>query len=159
MKNKYQNFFFLFGITIFAIMVYNLGFTVIVNNIRHAGHWFWLILALWLVLYLGNTLSWYLIIKTGKPKDKVEKINFFWLYKVTISAFSLNYATPGGLMGGEPYRIMELTPKIGTERATSSVLLFVILYFGFLPYFFSFYLNLFRCSKVVLLRLQESYYY
>ena len=107
-------------------MVYNLGFTVIVNNIRHAGHWFWLILTLWLVLYLGNTLSWYLIIKAGKPKDKVEKINFFWLYKVTISAFSLNYATPGGLMGGEPYRIMELTPKIGTERATSSVLLFVM---------------------------------
>ena len=76
MKNKFQNFFFLFGITIFAIMVYNLGFTVIVNNIRHAGHWFWLILALWLVLYLGNTLSWYLIIKAGKPKDKVEKVKF-----------------------------------------------------------------------------------
>ena len=126
MKKKYQNIFFLFGIVVLVFMAYNLDFAMLWTNIRHAGYWFIAVLALWLLLYLGNTLSWYLIIQSGAPKERIQKVSFAWLYKITVSAFALNYATPGGLMGGEPYRIMELSPKIGTERATSSVLLFVM---------------------------------
>ena len=53
----------------------------------------------------------------------------FWtVCKLSITGFAINYATPGGLMGGEPYRIMELTPYVGVSKATSSVILYVMMH-------------------------------
>lgn len=136
MNKKYQNGFFIFGLTVLTIMVTQLDFTQVWHGLRHAGHWFFAVIALWAVLYLVNTTSWYIIIKgvcqLGHEHSRQQSPNakrpipFTWLYKVTVSGFALNYATPGGLMGGEPYRIMELTPRIGAERASSSVILYVM---------------------------------
>ena len=125
MKKKYQNGFFIFGLVVLAVMVSQLDFAEVWRGLTHAGYWFFAVVALWAVLYLFNTLSWWMIIKSGGGKLEGAS-GFFWLYKITVSAFALNYATPGGLMGGEPYRIMSLSPKIGAERASSSVILFVM---------------------------------
>ena len=106
-------------------MVSQLDFAEVWRGLTHAGYWFFAVVALWAVLYLFNTASWWMIIRQGGGQLKGAS-DFFWLYKITVSAFALNYATPGGLMGGEPYRIMSLSPKIGAERASSSVILFVM---------------------------------
>ena len=122
MSKKWQNAFFLFGLAVLAIMVAQLQFAQVWAAVRHAGYWFGVVVALWALLYILNTAAWYVIIQAG---GRVH-IPFWWLYKVTVSGFALNYATPGGLMGGEPYRIMSLAPRIGAERASSSVILYVM---------------------------------
>ena len=144
MKKKYQNAFLIFGLIVLAIMVSQLNFKEVGEGISRAGYWFLAVVLLWLFLYCFNTTAWWLIIRSqeceGRAASREESAfgndgcadaftihsplrNFLWLYKITVSGFALNYATPGGLMGGEPYKIMSLSPRIGTERATSSVIL------------------------------------
>ncbi len=93
-------------------------------NLKRAGVYLPLVLLLWLFVYLINTVSWYIIIRSGGKTG----FSFVRLYKFTVTGFALNYVTPVGLMGGEPYRIMELKPYIGIERATSSVILYVMMH-------------------------------
>ena len=124
MKKKYQNLFFLFGIVMLAVMLTQLDYRQVWDGLKSAGYWFFAVVALWAFLYMFNTATWYIIIKSGS--NEPTKINFFWLYKITVSGFALNYTTPCGLMGGEPYRVMSLSPKIGPERASSSVILYAV---------------------------------
>lgn len=127
MKKKYQNGFFIFGISVLLIMITQLDFAQVWAGLQRAGYWFLAVIVLWFFLYMFNTSAWYIIINSQERHDrKPDKISFWWLYKITVSGFALNYATPGGLMGGEPYRIMSLAPKIGTERASASVILYAM---------------------------------
>ena len=126
MKSKARNIFFLFGVVAIVVMIltFKVSFVEMWHHIQRAGYWLVAILGMWIVLYCLNAVTWRIIIR-GSGECSIP----FWkLYKVTISGFALNYATPAGLMGGEPYKIMELTPYIGRERATSSVLLFAMMH-------------------------------
>lgn len=116
------------GLGLVAVVVmlfsFDMEYSELLNSLKRAGIYLPLILVLWVLIYLINASSWYQIIKDGKESP----IPFWRVYKLTVSGFALNYVTPVGLMGGEPYRIMELKPYLGVEKATSSVILYVMMH-------------------------------
>lgn len=126
MTNRIRNIFFLFGVIAVVVMFFTLdvSLTDMWKCICQARGWIVTVIFLWVPLNLMNALTWRIILKgTGKCV-----VPYALLFKLTISGFALNYATPAGLMGGEPYKIMELSPYVGRERATSSVLLFSMMH-------------------------------
>lgn len=127
MSSRFRNLFLAFGIIAVIIMLFtfDVSYDELLGNLERAGIYLPLVLLLWLFVYLINTLSWYVIIRSSGPANG---LSFSRLYKFTVSGFALNYVTPVGLMGGEPYRIMELTPYLGVERASSSVILYVMMH-------------------------------
>ena len=126
MRKRLNNLFF--GIGMIAVVVmffsFDVSLTELWEYITKAGYWLAAILGLWCVLYLMNAWAWRVIIQGGGPCT----VGFMQLLKLTVSGFALNYATPVGLLGGEAYRIMELSKYIGVQRATSTVILFAMMH-------------------------------
>ncbi len=126
MKPLYRNVFLAIGVVAIIIMLCtsDLSYSELWDNVRRAGYWFPAVILLWVFLYLANAWSWSVIIHDGAA----PKVPFLKIYKYTISGYALNYVTPVGLLGGEPYRIMELTPYVGAAKATSSVILYAMMH-------------------------------
>lgn len=125
-RTRINNIFFAIGVIAVVVMfcTFDVSFADLWSCVRRAGYWLVAILGLWAALYAMNALSWRVIIRGGGPCD----ISFFRLLKYTVTGFALNNSTPVGLVGGEAYRIMALSPHVGTSRAASSVLLFAMMY-------------------------------
>ena len=124
--NKYHNYFFLIGVLVLAFMVYKLGVKTIYENLRNTGWWFIPIFGIWIIVYFFNAWSLNIIITDGTPESKKVKIS--QLMKLTISAYAINYMTPLSI-GGEPYKALKLKDDLGTHKATSSVLLYVMMHY------------------------------
>ncbi len=126
MSARVRNIFFAIGVVAVVVMLCTFDFSYEETwaNIRRAGYWFPAVLLLWGPIYMLNTLSWRAIINDGTAR----KVSFWRVYKYTVTGFALNYVTPVGLLGGEPYRIMELTPYVGAAKATSSVILYAMMH-------------------------------
>ncbi|MGL5317702.1 MAG: lysylphosphatidylglycerol synthase transmembrane domain-containing protein [Bacteroidales bacterium] len=125
--NLFRNLFFGIGIVTILVMVKTIGFENISENLQKTGWWFTAILGVWLLVYMINALSFQLIIRDGSRESK--KISFWRTLKLIISGYAINYTTPMGLLGGEPYRVMELKPALGVKKATSAVILYAMMHF------------------------------
>lgn len=127
MKKKYQNIFFFIGVAAIVVMLltFDVSYTDLWQNLRRAGWLFFAVVLIWVPQYLLNAWSWMVILREGAEKNP---ISFARLFKYTISGYALNYVTPVGLLGGEPYRIMSLTPYVGGTKATSSVILYAMMH-------------------------------
>lgn len=126
MRANYRNLFFLVGVALLVVMLCSLdmSWSEIWINVRQAGYWLPFNIALWAVIYLMNATSWHVIINDKEHTP----VPFREVYRLTISGYVLNYVTPLGLLGGEPYRVMELAPYVGRSKAASSVILYSMMH-------------------------------
>ena len=127
MHKKIMNIFLAVGVAAIVVMLctFDVSYGEIWNNLKKAGWWFVAVLLIWIPIYVLNAWSWIVIINNG---SSTKKLPFMQVLKYTISGYALNYVTPVGVLGGEPYRIMELTPYYGTAKATSSVILYAMMH-------------------------------
>lgn len=128
-KQRLNNLFFLLGcITVIVMLLtFDVSFIELWEHLCHAGYWLIPIIGVWILVYGLNALAWQAIIE-GNIGGKAP-LRFRRIFKLTITGYALNYATPVGGLGGEPYRIMELSKDIDKEHAASSVILYAMMHF------------------------------
>lgn len=128
-KQRLNNLFFILGCAAVVVMLltFDVSFVELWQHLCHAGYWLIPIIGIWLVVYALNAFAWQAIIE-GNLGHKTP-ISFWRIYRLTITGYALNYATPVGGLGGEPYRIMELSKDIDKQHATSSVILYAMMHF------------------------------
>lgn len=147
-KKRLNNIFFLLGVVAVIVMLltFDVSFTELWNHLCHAGYWLIPIIGIWLVIYGINALAWQCTIKGCK--DENEYIGFWHIMRLTITGYALNYATPVGGLGGEPYRILELSKNISKQHAASSVILYAMMHVfaHFLFWFSSIFLYLYLAA-------------
>lgn len=117
--------FFAVGVIGVIVMLVNTDFSQIDWSgtvFRLMPLWLPSLLCLWGVAYVLHSLG-YGIIMGWRGKG----IPFGQLLRVTISGFALNHVTPVGLVGGEFYRVMEMKPRLGTEKAVAATLTFTVM--------------------------------
>lgn len=126
MKFKYKLIFFAIGLAGIGILLWkadlpNVDWDAVfsLDSLALLG----VLCALWLVIYSIHALCYKVILA-----EESKKINFFSMFKICAAGFALNNVTPAGLVGGEPYRIMELKRYCSTEKSASSTLTFSLLY-------------------------------
>lgn len=127
-KNAINNFFFLLGVAMVVVMLFtfDVSFAELWDHLCHAGWWMIPIVGVWLVVYAINAWSWRCIVNANSMNG--NRIPFRRIFRLTVTGYALNYATPVGGLGGEPYRIVELSRHLDKREAASSVILYAMMH-------------------------------
>ena len=147
-RQQLNNLFFFLGVAAVVVMLFtfDVSFVELWEHLCHAGYWLIPIIGIWIFVYALNALAWQSIIE-GNIQGKMP-VSFWRLYRLTITGYALNYATPVGGLGGEPYRIMELSKDIDKQHATSSVILYAMMHF--FAHFWFWFISIFIYLALVL---------
>ena len=129
-KQRLNNIFFFLGIAAVVVMLFtfDVSFVELWEHICHAGYWLIPIVGVWIIIYGINALSWQTIIRS-RSGHEADNLSFWRIYRLTITGYALNYATPVGGLGGEPYRILGLSKDVSRQPAASSVILYAMMHF------------------------------
>lgn len=84
--------------------------------------------AIWGVGYALNASSFRQILLAATERPSHPLLHWWPVLRLTIAGYAINYITPFGLLGGEPYRVLALRPVLGTEKATQSVILYSMMH-------------------------------
>ena len=129
-KQRLNNLFFVVGIVavVAMILTFDVSFVELWQHLCKAGYWLIPILGIWFLVYGLNAWAWQSIISYN-TEENTKKVSFWRIYRLTITGYALNYATPVGGLGGEPYRILELSKDVSRQHAASSVILYAMMHF------------------------------
>ena len=113
------------GLALLCTMVWAAGPRLLWQQLLGLRWWLAATVAVWGVGYVLNAAAWALIVGVYPLR---QSLSAWRLLRLTVTGFAINYVTPFGLLGGEPYRVVALRRYLGLEAATSSVVLYLMMH-------------------------------
>ncbi len=116
---------FVVCLLILGVMIYEADPYLLWHNILQ---WNWVLVAcvaVWGIGYLFNAISFGYVVRSCAPGSTIP---FSRMLRLTIGGYALNYITPFGLLGGEPWRIYELRNDVQPQAANSAVTYYAMMH-------------------------------
>lgn len=114
---------------LFAWMIWRCGISLLWENLL-AWNWTLLLCILvWAIGYVLNTFSFAQVLKCYQQGvNKPAWRRFGRVSVLTVGGYALNYLTPFGLLGGEPWRIHQLRKDLDPLSANSAVAYYAVMH-------------------------------